>query len=208
MIRYPLLTKDSTVPVVYRDILSGQVRGRYNFNYPMAERLHLDWLQGRASLGAASGWSAEEMRLIADLGYALAEQGRNEEAITVFEGLAALAPNTAYFQSALGALWLRRNEPQRALEHLEAALLSDARDVAALVNRGEARLQIGDAALAVKDLEIALHIGEARTERHIVSCVHRARALLTRWQHATGRFIASGDNSTDAENQLSERKNS
>ncbi|MGH9903048.1 MAG: hypothetical protein ACRD68_14675, partial [Pyrinomonadaceae bacterium] len=67
-------------------------------------------MNGRASLGAAGGWTAEEMRLVADVGFALAEQGREREAITVFEGLAALAPATAYFRAALGALWLRLGE--------------------------------------------------------------------------------------------------
>ena len=53
-------------------------------------RLDEDWLRGRASLGDASGWTPEEIRIVGELGYGLAEQGRNEEAITVFEGLAAV----------------------------------------------------------------------------------------------------------------------
>jgi tetratricopeptide (TPR) repeat protein len=133
-----------------------------------------EWLQGRASLGAAGGWTAEEMRLVADIGFALAEQGRNDEAITIFEGLAALAPATAYFQSALGALWLRKGDPARALSHLDAALAADPNDLTALVNRGEARLEMGDNEGALTDLRAVAQADETTA----AACATRARALL------------------------------
>jgi Flp pilus assembly protein TadD len=76
----------------------------------MPSHLDDDWVEGLASLGAAAGSTAEEIRLVADLGYALAEYVRDDEALTIFEGLAALAPATAYFQSALGALLFRTGD--------------------------------------------------------------------------------------------------
>lgn len=144
----------------------------------MMNQAAAEWLQGRASLGAAGGWTAEEMRLVADIGYALAEQGRNDEALTVFEGLAALAPATAYFQSALGALRLRKNEPERALAHLDAALAADPQDLTALTNRGEARMQLGDAAGALADLRAVSESVAAPAGTPAEACVTRARALL------------------------------
>jgi tetratricopeptide (TPR) repeat protein len=148
----------------------------------MSERLLDDWLHGRASLGAAAAWTAEEMRLVADLGYALAEQGRNEEARTIFEGLAAVAPATAYFQSALGALRLRLGEPENALPHLEAALKADPRDLPALINRGEAYLHLGEQETARRDFEAALRLGETMNpaEGGCAASLARARALLAR----------------------------
>lgn len=146
----------------------------------MPDQLDQDWLQGRASLGAAAGWVAEEMRLVAEIGYALAEQGRNTEAVTVFEGLAALAPATGYFQAALGALALRMGDPQRAIAHLNAALAADSRDTAALVNRGEAYLQIGNEAMARKDLAAAARHDPAQQSMTLDLCRQRARALLAR----------------------------
>lgn len=137
-----------------------------------------DWLEGRASLGAAGGWTAEEMRLVADVGYALAEQGRHDEALTVFEGLAVLAPATAYFQSAMGAVWLRKGEPARAVEHLEAALAADPSDVSAQVNRGEAAMQLGDREGARRRLLAAL-AAAPRAPQEAAALV-RARALLAR----------------------------
>lgn len=151
----------------------------------MSERLLNDWLQGRASLAAASEWTTEEMRLVADLGYALAEQGREREAVTIFEGLAALAPATAYFQAALGALRLRLGEPRLAVGHLDAALAADPRDLSALVNRGEACLQLGEYAAAAADLEAALRLGATGAGDEALRLA-RARALLHRLRTLAG----------------------
>lgn len=137
-----------------------------------------EWLQGRASLGAAGGWTSEEMRLVTDVGFALAEQGRHAEAITVFEGLAALAPATAYFQSALGALRLRAGEPRRAVEHLDAALAADPSDVAARANRGEAHLQLGQREAALEDLRAVARLAVRGPDQTEAMCITRARALL------------------------------
>src|SRR5688572_28894592 len=62
----------------------------------MSNRMDEDRVKGRASLGVAAAWTAVEIRLIADLGFALAEYGRDEEALTIFEGLAAVVPATVY----------------------------------------------------------------------------------------------------------------
>lgn len=140
----------------------------------MEKKIDEDWLRGRASLGAASGWAPEEMRLVADLGFALAEQGRDEEAIEVFAGLAALAPATAYFQAALGALKLRTGAYAEALEHLNAALKADPSDTAALTNRGEAHLLMENRIAAADDLRAVLALEKAHGSAHAV----RARALL------------------------------
>lgn len=146
----------------------------------------LDWVQGRASLGAAGGWTAEEMRLVADIGYALAEQGRNEEAVTVFEGLAALAPATSYFQAALGALWLRQGDPERAVAYLDAALTTDPADVTALVNRGEAHMRLGNFPAAHGDFQAALRYEGAVLPPVAAMCLTRARALLLRLENSGG----------------------
>ena len=60
-----------------------------------------DWIFGNATLGAAAGWAADEIRLVAELGYALAQNGRNHEAITVFEGLNTLL--VAFFHAHVDA---------------------------------------------------------------------------------------------------------
>ena len=149
----------------------------------MAE-LEQEWLKGRSSLGAAAKWTAEEIRLVSELGYSLAEQGRVEEAIALFEGLSALAPATAYFQAALGSLYLRDNQPEKALKHLNYAIQFDAKDLFSLVNRGEAQLRTGKTEPALRDLRQALQQGkffkfDNEKETPLEKCLIRAKALLT-----------------------------
>jgi Flp pilus assembly protein TadD len=144
----------------------------------MLNRIDDDWIKGRASLGAAAAWTADEIRLIADLGYALAEYGRDEEALTIFEGLAALAPATAYFQSVLGALRLRVGDLERAEGHLNSALAADPHDVAALVNRGELFMRLEQRDLAIRDFLTLLELPNDKEEQPSPYAV-RARALLT-----------------------------
>lgn len=142
-----------------------------------------EWIQGRATLGTTTKWTPEEIRLVAELGYGLAEQGRISEAIVLFEGLAALAPATVYFQAALGALWLRENDPQKALPYLNYVLQIDSRDVMALVNRGEVLMLLGNYEAAKKDFQTALNIGGASRKKVLEHSVEeksltRANALL------------------------------
>jgi Flp pilus assembly protein TadD len=138
-----------------------------------------EWINGGVSLGAAAGWSPDEIRLVSELGYALAEQGRNHEAITVFEGLIALAPATTYFEIALGALWLRENNPAKALPHLSAALAADPSDIPTRVNRGEVHLRLENFEAAEKDLKFVLRRREkVLTNNLLEQCFTRARALL------------------------------
>ncbi|OYT71251.1 MAG: hypothetical protein CFK52_08470 [Chloracidobacterium sp. CP2_5A] len=134
-----------------------------------------DWLQGSLSLAAATGWTPEEVRLVTDLGYNLAEQGRHMEAITVFEGLAALVPATVYFQSALGALKLRVKDYAGALAHLNRVVAATPDDAVALVNRGETLLHLGDLPSARADLQRAVALFPGADSPPYVT---RAKALL------------------------------
>ena len=145
----------------------------------MSNRVDEDWLKGRASLGAAASWTAEEIRLIADLGFALADYGRDEEALTIFEGLAALAPATGYFQSALGALLLRVGELDRAEFHLNAALAADPQDMATLVNRGELYMRQERRDLAIRDFMTLLELPQIQADLDSSPYAVRSRALLS-----------------------------
>lgn len=137
-----------------------------------------EWINGGASLGAAAGWTADEIRLVSELGFSLAEQGRIHEAIKIFEGLIALAPATSYFESALGALWLRENNPARALPHLNSALASDPNDLSARVNRGEVFLRLENFEGAQIDLNFVLdQENEPENKILFMQSLTRARAL-------------------------------
>ncbi len=138
-----------------------------------------EWLKGQATLGAATKWTADEIRLVTELGYGLAEQGRVAEAITLFEGLAALAPATVYFQAALGALWLREGAPEKALVYLNQVLNVESRDITSLVNRGEAFLLLGERVAASRDFRSAVNLSKMKADSTVEEkSLTRARALL------------------------------
>jgi tetratricopeptide (TPR) repeat protein len=142
------------------------------------------WLDGQISLGAAANWDTSEIRIISEIAYTLAQQGRARDAVILFEGLVALAPATAYFQAALGALFLRLKNYAKAIEHLDAALNIEPNDIASLVNRGEAKLRAGDVSAGRADLEKAIQTGERNPARQTdindetILSVKRARTLL------------------------------
>lgn len=143
------------------------------------QALEKEWIEGNITLGAAAQWSADEIRLVSELGYALAEQGRNAEAIAIFEGLVALAPATVYFESALGALWLREKNYKRAIRYLDEAVESDPKNIPTRVNRGEAFLQTGELEKAKADLEFVLNQNIETNEKDLLhQCKVRAKALL------------------------------
>lgn len=149
-----------------------------------AKDLTQEWLDGQISLGAAAEWNKDEIRIISEIAYSLAQQGRYGEAIVIFEGLLAIAPATAYFQAALGALYLRVKNIEKAVEHLNHALKIEQGDVISLVNRGEALLLAGKISEARSDLENALRIAARRTSDQsdindeTALTVRRARTLL------------------------------
>ena len=157
------------------------MRAAADYGRVMVKRIEEERPRGHASLAASTGWTAEEMRLVSDLGYTLAEQGLDEKACVIFEGMAALAPATAYFQSALGALRLRMGQPESALTHLNAALALAPADVAALVNRGETYLRLGDRAAASRDFRLALSLSGGEQSNITPEYALRARALLERF---------------------------
>lgn len=143
-----------------------------------------EWLGGQVSLGAVADWNKDEIRIISEIAYSLAQQGCYEEAIVLFEGLLAIAPATAYFQAALGALHLRLKNLKKAISHLDAALKIEANDVISLVNRGEAHLLDGKIEPARQDLETALQVAARKPNKQdsindeIILSVKRARTLL------------------------------
>ena len=148
------------------------------------ENVMQKWLEGQISLGAAANWETDEIRIISEVAYTLAQQGRAREAIILFEGLVAVAPATAYFQSALGALFLRLKEFRQAIEHLDVALKTEPDDITSLVNRGEAHLRNGNVEQGISDLEKALQNDTQTISKQVdindekALAVKRARALL------------------------------
>lgn len=101
------------------------------------QKLVGQWSKGQVSLKQIVGLSDEELYAIATQGYLLFLQGKTEGARVIFEGLVACDPKNAYYYRALGAIYWRLKEPQRALKQFTYAIRVAPRDVSAYVNRAE-----------------------------------------------------------------------
>ncbi len=110
---------------------------------------------------------------LAALGHELFSLGRVQEARAIFEGLVASSPRDAFPHTMLGTICLALEEHDRALELFEAALRIDPDDLAALVYRGELKLNRKRLKAATEDLERAVEVGAEDDP-----FVDRARRLL------------------------------
>lgn len=146
-------------------------------NTPMRERLRelvTQWGQGQVSLKQMIGMSDEELYAIANQGYHLFVQGKNEPARVLFEGLVAIDPRNAYYYRALGAIYWRIKEPQLAVRQFTYAIRVSPREISSYVNRAEVYVAQRQFKLARSDLQFALSTA-APADRPLVS---KARAML------------------------------
>src|SRR5512136_1725083 len=101
------------------------------------QRLVAQWSQGRVSLKQIVGLSEEELFAISSQGYFMFLQGKTEPARVIFEGLVAIDPRNAYYYRALGAIYWRLKEAQKALKQFTYAIRVAPREVSSYVNRAE-----------------------------------------------------------------------
>ncbi len=101
------------------------------------QKLVTQWSQGKVTLKQIVGLSEEELYAIANQGYFLFLQGKTEPARVLFEGLVAVDPKNAYYYRALGAIYWRLREPQKALKQFTYAIRVSPRDMSSYVNRAE-----------------------------------------------------------------------
>jgi tetratricopeptide (TPR) repeat protein len=98
---------------------------------------------------------------LAAFGHELFELGRFEEARQIFEKLVSSNTRDAFAHTMLGTIYLALNAHDRALALFQAALKIDPDDLAALVYRGEIRLNRGKIKSALEDLMRAVTLAPA-----------------------------------------------
>ncbi len=91
-----------------------------------------------------------------NLGMALAQAGRDDEAMAEFRRAIALEPNHAFAHFELGAIQLRRRQWTGAAAELQLALAADPHDIAARVNLGRALAQLDRPEEAIAQFRAAL----------------------------------------------------
>ena len=138
----------------------GELPVEYTDQYPTTftqENLE-KFIMGEITWAELEGMSMEEAYAIADLGYTLFEQGRYDDAQTVYEGLVIGNPYDAYFHTMLGAIYAKKNMHEEAAEEYSIAIELDPKNISALVNRGELLLQHGEFEYAMEDLKKAIDL--------------------------------------------------
>lgn len=133
------------------------------------------WARGDATLMELKGYSTEELYFIAQHGYTLFLNGKIQDAQVVFEGLVAIDPRNDYYYRALGVVYHRRGDAERAIRQFTNALKVSPSSVAAYVNRAEVHISRRDFDAALEDLDRG--IKSARNYDDPI--VRKARALRT-----------------------------
>jgi len=87
----------------------------------------IDWL-------TKLGWTEEQIEDLRYTGYAYLRQGKYDIAITFFEALAVLDPESAYDVQTLGALYLQKGKAAIALKWFDRALKLDTNHSPTLLN--------------------------------------------------------------------------
>lgn len=89
------------------------------------------------------GWTNEELEDLRFVGYSYIKQGKYDLAITFFEALVVLNPQSAYDLQTLGALYLQVNNNLAALNYIEKAIKLEPNHLPTLLNRTKALFALG-----------------------------------------------------------------
>lgn len=132
------------------------------------------WAAGQITLKELKGYTDDELYAIAHTGYFFMMQGKNQEAKTLFEGLVAIDPRNDYYYRALGVIFHKLGDVERALKQFGYAIRVSPRSPAAYVNRAEVFISLAKYQDAAGDLRKALeHVGPKDGD-----LARKARALL------------------------------
>ena len=89
------------------------------------------------------GWNVEELEDLRFVGYAYIKQGKYDIALTFFEALVLLRPDSLYDLQTLGGLYLQTGNNLMALNYIEKALKIDPTHLPSLLNRTKALFTLG-----------------------------------------------------------------
>jgi Flp pilus assembly protein TadD len=133
-----------------------------------------DVLNGKTTLAGALGLSAGVVEVFAVLGSQCYEQGRYQDARTMFQAAIALDHSSYLGHAGLGAVCLVEDDLDGALSSLQRAYELNTKDPAVCGNLGEACLRQSRQAEAVRYLREAA----ALDSTHSNPFANRARGML------------------------------
>ncbi len=133
------------------------------------------FLAGQITLGDLEGIGKDAQYDMAKVGYGFLNEGKLDQAKTVFEGLLALDPFDAYFLTVLGSIAHQKGEFEDAEKRYSRALEINPFFSVALAHRGEIRLANGNLGGAVADFVEAIKQDPKGEHQATI----RANAMLT-----------------------------
>jgi tetratricopeptide (TPR) repeat protein len=132
------------------------------------------WAAGQVTLKDIKGYTDDELYAIAHTGYFFLMQGKNDEARTLFEGLVAIDPRNDYYYRALGVIFHKLGDADRAIKQFGYAIRVNPRNPAAYINRAEVYITQARNPEAAQDLQRAVQSCGPRD----VALSRKAKALL------------------------------
>lgn len=135
------------------------------------------------NLGAALGYTELDISHLVSLAYKLFEEGKLEQARTVYEGIHALSPMNLDAMMGLGAIYTHQNHFPQAIELFTRVLEEEPNNKFALLQRGECYIKSGDDAhlqLAVADFKKIMEVdpkAESREAKRALAIIHSAREI-------------------------------
>jgi tetratricopeptide (TPR) repeat protein len=143
-------------------------------NQSMTEQTNSPQTRNMPALNQSVGLSKNQLDAIAVLAFRFYEQGKAENAKTMFEGLIALDPNLYYGYAGLGAIALRDEKLDDAVTYLSRAVDLKPEDPTVYANLGEALLRQAKFSEAAGEFDRALKLDPQQRDPG----ANRARAIL------------------------------
>ena len=119
------------------------------------------WLQDpddSRSLADLSGYGTEDLAGLAEVGYNLLQQGKLEDALTIYQGVYALDPKSQWGASSIGCIYQRMGRDEDALKMYNEALAIEPSDIHVLANRGELLFRRGRLLESAEDFKKAIEL--------------------------------------------------
>ncbi len=110
----------------------------------------------KISMAELKGISREQLFQLSEAGYVKFKHGRLDEAEKIFQALILLDHRNAYFHGMMGAVHQKLGRPIESIMEYTQAIKINAKDISALVNRGELYLRHKNYRKAAEDFRSAI----------------------------------------------------
>ncbi len=140
-----------------------------------------EFVEGNKTWAEVQGIPQAMLLDIAEQGYLKFKSGRFKEAEDLFKGLCVIDHRTAYYHTALGAIYQKQQKTLDALAEYTCAIEMDPNDITAYVNRGEIFFNCGYLDDAPKDFEKAITLDPEGKDPWANRARHLKNKYIAKW---------------------------